>query len=321
MTMQQESARQAVVGLPRKRRFELMRWVVLIVAIYAAVVLTNFLVFNGSWNWELVGTYLFSQRIVLGVWNTIWLTVVALSIGLSMGLIVCAARVSRFPILRMWAFAYIWAMRATPPLVVMLLIYFLGALKPTVGVGLPFAPSFIEWPTNEVISPFTASVIGLSIYLGGKSAEIFRGGYVSVGTGQYEAIKALGISPWTALVRVTGPQAVRVLTPPLANEVVTMFKNTSLVSVIGFAELLTTVQRIYAVNFETIPMLTVACIWYLGLTSLLMAGQIWLERRSGRGFERRATEKTDKPSQGFDVPIPHEVPLAKTLGAKDASND
>lgn len=286
----------AVAALPRKRRFELARWATLVLSIYLLAILVNLLVFNDSWNWRLVGAYLFSPRVLLGIGNTIWLTLLALFFGLLLGLVVCMARLSRYPLLRGAMFCYVWVTRATPPLVVLLLIYFLGVLKPTLGVGLPFMNTFVEWPTNDLITPFTAAVVGLSFYLGGKSAEIFRSGYLAIGAGQHEAVKALGLPPRTALMRVIGPQALRALTPPLANEVVTAFKNTSLVSVVGYAELLTTVQRLYAVNFETIPMLTVACIWYLVLTSALMAGQIWVERRFGRGYDRRANAPA--PSDG-----------------------
>ena len=94
----------------------------------------------------------------------------------------------------------------------------------------------------------------------------------------------------TAYIKVLGPQVIRNITPALANETITIFKNTSLVSVIGFTELLTTVQNIYSVTFETIPLLTVAVIWYLALTSLAMVGQSMLERRFGRGFTRRTTQ-------------------------------
>lgn len=319
-TAEQSTGRDQILDLPRKRRFELMRWVILVVVLYVAVVAANFLIFNPAWNWQLVGSYLFSQRIVGAVWNTIWLTVLSLFFGLSLGLLACAARLSRFAVLRSAAIVYVWLIRATPPLVILLLIYFLGALKPTFGVGLPFGPNAIEWPSNELISQFTASIACLALYLGGKSAEIFRSGYLAVGAGQHEAVRALGLSRWTAVTRVTGPQAVRVLIPSMANEVVTMFKNTSIVSLVGYAELLTTVQRIYAVNFKTIPMLTVACIWYLALTSVLMLGQIRLEKKFGRGFDRRSgvgTEEAGTPRDlAPDIPLEVSIPLSETVGKK-----
>jgi polar amino acid transport system permease protein len=123
------------------------------------------------------------------------------------------------------------------------------------------------------------------MYLGGYSAEIFRGGVSAVDRGQREACKAIGMSDFRMMWHVVMPQAVRIIIPPLANELITMFKNTSLVTVIGYVELLTTVQLIYATNFETIPLLTVACIWYLALTSLAMAAQSLLERHFRKGVQ------------------------------------
>lgn len=298
-------SQKSLLELPQKHRFEWTRWVLLILAVYVLIVVADLLIFNDTWNWSLVLAHLFSERVLAGVWNTILLTVLTLFFGLLLGLVVCFGRLSRFAVLRASATIYIWLVRSIPPLAILLLIYFLGVLKPTLGVGFPFMPYIIEWPTNALISPFTAAVIGLTFYLGGKSAEIFRSGFLAVDRGQREAVKALGIPPTTAFLKVVGPQATRVLIPPLANEVVTMFKNTSLVSVVGFAELLTTSQRLYATNFETIPMLTVACIWYITLTSVLMIGQLWIEQRLSRGYSRHA-DSSNSDSGKTDAEAPDE---------------
>jgi polar amino acid transport system permease protein len=78
----------------------------------------------------------------------------------------------------------------------------------------------------------------------------------------------------------------RVIIPPTGNETISMLKNTSLVSAIAYAELLYSAQEIYAANFKTIPLLIVASIWYLAMTSVLYVGQYFIERRYGRGFSR-----------------------------------
>ena len=87
------------------------------------------------------------------------------------------------------------------------------------------------------------------------------------------------------------PQAIRVIVPPTGNEVISMLKNTSLASVVAYTELLYSVQLIYSANYKTIPLLIVASIWYLIMTSVLYVGQYFIERRYGRGFTRaeRAT--------------------------------
>ncbi len=97
--------------------------------------------------------------------------------------------------------------------------------------------------------------------------------------GQTRAAKALGMRPWTIFRRIVFPQAMRVIIPPVGNEVICMVKNTSLVSVIALAELLYTAQLIYARTYETIPLLIVASLWYLLVVSVLSAGQHGLERR------------------------------------------
>lgn len=282
--------------LPIKPRTGIAKWASIILAIYLFILGLEFFVFNENWKWPLVLDYLFSERIMQGLLNTITLTVVSTAIGLVIGLLTTWAKLSSLVVLRTVASIYIWAVRATPLLVLLLMIFFLGALVPRLGIGIPFGPTFFEVPTSEVISRFTAAVIGLALYLGGKAAEVFRSGIIAIDRGQFEACRAVGLSPWTTYSKVIGPQSIRVITPPMANEVITMFKNTSLVSVIGYTELLTTAQLIYARNFETIPLLTVAVIWYLVLTSIAMYGQSLLENRFGRGFDRRVHKEGDSES-------------------------
>lgn len=281
--------------LPISPRRRLSKWASLVVGVYLIALGVQFFVLNEKWQWGTVLAYLFSQQVMAGLLNTILLTVLSTVIGLVLGMITTWARLSDLPLLRLAAGAYIWIVRATPLLVILLMIFFLGALVPSLGIGIPFLAPLVEVPTNAVINRFTAAVVGLSIYLGGKSAEVFRSGVISINSGQFEACKALGMSPLSAYTRIIGPQIIRVITPSLANEVITMFKNTSLVSVIGYAELLTTVELIYARNFQTIPLLMVAVIWYLVLTSLAMYGQARLEKRFGRGFNRRVVSKAHDP--------------------------
>jgi len=297
--------KKAVAALPIRSRVSLKQWISYVLAAYAGLVLIQLFLFNENWQWDIIGSYLFSQIVMQGLLNTIQLTVLTTVFGLIIGVAIAWCRMSNLVVLRTFSILYIWIMRAMPPLVMLLIIYFVGALVPNFSIGIPFGPTFASIPANSVVSQFSAAVIGLSIYLGAYSAEIFRGGVQSLVAGQAEACTALGLSPTTAYVKVLGPQVVRNITPSLANEVITIFKNTSLVSVIGYTELLTTVQIVYAVTFETIPMLSVAVIWYLVLTSLAMVGQALLERRFGRGFNRRkgSVPRTTAaaPSAGKDL--------------------
>lgn len=264
------------------------RWISYAIGALIILLAVQFFVLNENWHWDVVGSWLFSQRVMAGLVNTLILTVISTAIGLVLGIINAVFRMSDLYVLRAIAAIYVWIIRASPALVLILFIYFLAALMPKLSFGIPFMTPFAEVPTNQVISQFSAAIISLSLYLGAYSSEIFRSGVLSVPSGQFEACHSLGLSTWQSYMKVLGPQIVRVITPTLANEVVTMFKNTALVSVIGYVELLTTVQLVYSQNFQTIPLLTVAMIWYLFLTSLAMLGQSRLERRFGRGFSRRS---------------------------------
>ncbi|MDR3399406.1 MAG: amino acid ABC transporter permease [Pandoraea sp.] len=239
---------------------------------------------NPRWQWDVVATYLFNGRVLAGLANTLILTALASALGLLLGGIVAACRMADNPVLRGAAFVYIWIIRATPTLAMLLFLFFISALVPRLYLPVPFLNvNLFDIDTSNVISRLSAAMIGLAIYLGGHSAEIFRSGLAAVDKGQREACKAMGMSDFRMMWHVVIPQAVRVIIPPLANELITMFKNTSLASVIGYVELLTTVQLIYSTTFETIPLLSVACLWYLFLTSLAMCGQLLLEKRFGKG--------------------------------------
>jgi len=252
--------------------------------VVALVLLYELFIDNPRWEWPIVWKYLFNKRVLIGLENTLILTGLTSVLGLLIGVVVAGCRMAENPVLRFAAYIYIWVIRAIPTLAALLFLFFLAALVPRLHLTIPFSNvTIFDIGTNNLISRFSAAVIGLAIYLGGHSAEIFRGGLTAVDNGQKEACKALGMSDAKMMWHVVMPQAIRIIIPPLANELITMFKNTSLVTVIGYVELLTTVQLIYSTTFETIPLITVACIWYLFLTSLAMLGQSLLERRFGRG--------------------------------------
>lgn len=293
-----DRVRAVAPDLPIVHRKGISHYLTYLLGALVVVMLVKFLALNPNWQWDVVGEWLFSERVMAGLVNTLILTVSSSVIGLMLGVVTAACRLSQYFVLRAIASAYIWVTRATPGLVLILLVYFFAALVPTLNIGIPFMNPIAEIPTNAIVSQFSAAVIGLSLYLGAYSAETFRGGVLAVPRGQFEACHSLGLSTWTTYRKVVGPQLIRVIIPPLANELVTMFKNTSLVSVIGYTELLTTVQLIYSQNLQTVPLLMVAVLWYLVLTSLAMIGQSFLERRFGRGFDRRIMpEAMDSRSQ------------------------
>jgi polar amino acid transport system permease protein len=159
-------------------------------------------------------------------------------------------------------------------------------LYPKISIGIPFGPSWLTANANNLITPLAAAILGLGLNEGAYMAEIVRAGILSVEQGQSEAAQALGMSRGQTLRRIILPQAMRVIIPPTGNETISMLKTSSLASVITVTELLYAVQLIYSVNFKTIPLLIVASIWYLIVTSVLTAGQYYVERYFARGSAR-----------------------------------
>jgi polar amino acid transport system permease protein len=260
------------------------RWVgVAVIAVLAAMLVHSFLT-NPNFEWDVVGQYLFSDPVLRGLRNTLILTVLSMAIGIVGGVLLAVMRLSPNPVLAGAAAVYIWLFRGTPVITQLIFWNFLAALYPRLGLGIPFGPTFVSVDTNAVISVFAASLLGLGLNEAAYMAEIVRGGIQSVDHGQSEAAGALGLSRTQTLRRIVLPQAMRVIVPPTGNETISMLKTTSLVVVIAYFELTVAVQTIYSRTFQTIPLLIVAALWYLALTSVLSVGQMFIERRFGRGF-------------------------------------
>jgi polar amino acid transport system permease protein len=260
------------------------RWVAIaVIAVLVAMLVHSFLT-NPNFGWDVVGQYLFSAPVLRGLRNTLILTVLSMAIGVVGGVLLAVMRLSPNPVLAGAAAVYIWLFRGTPLITQLIFWNFLASLYPRLGLGIPFGPTFVSVDTNTVISVFTAALLGLGLNEAAYMAEIVRGGIQSVDHGQSEAAGALGLSRIQTLRRIVLPQAMRVIVPPTGNETIAMLKTTSLVVVIAYFELTVAVQTIYSRTFETIPLLIVAALWYLALTSVLSVGQMFIERRFGRGF-------------------------------------
>ncbi len=237
--------------------------------------------------WDVVGEYFLSSQVLQGLVVTIELTVGAMLIGIVGGVTLAVMRLSANPIVRWVAWVYIWFFRGTPLLVQLLFWYNVGYAFPTLSIGIPFGPEFLHFSPNSLLTPLVAAFIGLGLNEAAYMAEIVRAGILSVDEGQFEAAQSLGMGRLQVMRRVVLPQAMRVIVPPTGNEVISMLKNTSLASVITVTELLYSVQLIYAATYQTIPMLLVASIWYIIVTTVLTVGQYYLERFFGRGSSRQ----------------------------------
>jgi polar amino acid transport system permease protein len=259
------------------------RWVAVGVLLVLGAMLVHSLVTNPAWRWDVVWRFLFAERVLKGLLITVELTVYSMIIGVVLGIVIAVMRLSPNPIVSTVAWAYAWFFRGTPVLVQVIFWSFIGALYPVLSLGIPFGPEFVYWDSNVLIAVFTGAVLGFGLNEAAYMSEIVRAGILSVDEGQTEAAEALGMTRLKVLRRIVLPQAMRVIIPPTGNETISMLKTTSLASVIAVGDLFTVVQRIYGENYIYIPLLLVASIWYLVLTSLLSVVQYFVERRYSRG--------------------------------------
>lgn len=229
--------------------------------------------------WSYVGTFLFAPVIIAGIWNTILMTAVAMLVGIVLGIVTAIMRISGNPVLSSIALGYVYVFRGAPALVQLLLWFNLALIFPTIGI-----PGLFEFRTVDVMTPFVAAMLGLGIQQGAYTSEVVRSGLLSVDSGQYEAARTIGMTQMQMLRRIVLPQAMRVMVPPVGNEVIGMVKLTSLASVIQFSEILHNAQIIYYANTRVLELLLVASFWYLVIVSVLSIGQHFIERHYGRGI-------------------------------------
>lgn len=287
------------------------RWLGALVIGVLIAMLVHALFFNERFGWDIVGQYMTDRSILIGLLRTLELTAVSMLIGIFLGVVLAVMRLSPNPIFSVTSWAYIWFFRGTPLLVQLIFWYNLSALFPRVSLGIPFGPEFASGSANTFITTYVAAILGLSLNEGAYMAEIVRGGILAVDEGQIEAAYALGIRRMQVMRRIVLPQAMRVIVPPTGNQVISMLKSSSLVSVISVPELLFTAQIIYSRNYETIPLLVVASIWYLVVTSVLTVGQFYIERHFGKGA---VSAQLPTPIERIRGRVRHIMATARTTG-------
>ncbi|KWC41226.1 ABC transporter permease [Burkholderia ubonensis] len=280
-----DAAADDTAALVRVRRRYWGRYVAS-VAIVAALAYIAAAFARGQIEWRVVGQFLTARSILTGLANTIVMTVLAMTVGVVLGVVTAVMRLSSNPVLGAIAQGYIWLFRGTPVILQLLLWFNLALVFPTLGI-----PGIAEYRTVDVMTPFLAAVLGLGINQGAYTSEVVRAGLLSVDTGQYEAAKSIGMARLQALRRIILPQAMRVIVPPIGNELIGMVKLTSLASVVQYAEMLHNAQNIYYANARVIELLIVAGIWYLAVVTVLSLAQAGVERRFARGAGRTAGRK------------------------------
>ncbi|MEV4561594.1 amino acid ABC transporter permease [Kitasatospora sp. NPDC049285] len=265
------------------------RWIAAVVALLSLIGLVGSLAKNPNLHWDVVGHYLFADLIFDGLVTTLWLTVAAMAVGLALGTLVAIMRLSTNPVLHGLSTLFVWLFRGTPLLVQIIFWAYAAALYKHLMIGIPFTTiTFVEFDTNQLLTPSIAALLALGLNEAAYASEIVRAGIQSVDPGQAEAAHSLGMKPALAMRRIVLPQAMKVIIPPMGNETINMLKTTAYVSVIAAHDLMSNIQDVYAQNYQVIPMLVVAALWYLALTTVLSVPQAWLERRYGRGTSRSA---------------------------------
>jgi polar amino acid transport system permease protein len=249
------------------------------------VVLVAFLAFgfvtNPNIEWGVVGDYLFDPNVLNGLLLTLEMTALGMLLGLALAVVIGVMRTSSSAVVAGFAAAWVFVFRGVPLVVLLIFLGNLGLFFDEFRLGVPFTDlTVVSTPVAEVVTPFVASFLALALAGSGYMAEVVRSGLLSVGTGQHEAAKALGVTPAGTLRHVVLPQALRVIIPPLGNEMIGMLKASAIVSVIAGGDLMTAVLGISGVTFRTIEMLIVGTIWYLLVIAVLSIGQFFLERKA-----------------------------------------
>jgi len=246
-----------------------------------------------AYDWPAVGKYLFDRRISEAAVFTLLLTVISMVIAIILGVVLAVMRQSENPVVKSVAWVYLWIFRGTPVYVQLVFWGLIAIIYQSIDLGIPFTDPWVSIPTTTALNAFWIAVIGLSLNEAAYMAEIVRAGLLSVDPGQNEAATALGMSWGKTMRRVVLPQAMRVIIPPTGNEVISMLKTTSLVSAVPFTlELYSRSRDISVEIFNPIPLLIVASLWYLAVTSVLMVGQYFLEKRYARGVGVRPDRPT-----------------------------
>ena len=209
---------------------------------------------------QIMGTALLMME---GAQITLEIFCVTLLLSLPLGLLVALCRISKLGPLRLLMEFYIWLMRGTPLMLQLLFVYF---ALPMVGIRLP-----------DIAAALLAFTLNYAAYF----AEIFRAGIQSIGRGQYEAAKSLGMTYTQTMRRIIVPQMIRHVLPPVSNETINLVKDTSLIYILAMNDLLRVARTIVQREFDMMPFF-VATVFYLAMTFVLTWGFKKLEAYYGK---------------------------------------
>lgn len=230
-----------------------------------------------AFDWHILWERLFhpDHDFARALWTTIYIAVVAQTLGVLLGLVAALMRRSRSLVVRVAAAIYVLFFRGTPIIVQIFFIYF-GA---NLFLGFDLFPRTIDLGLIHLDGAVAAGIVGLALNEGSYMSEIIRAGITAIDSGQMEAAKSLGMTQALAMRRIVLPQAARVIVPPLGNEFNGMLKVTSLLAFIGVYEMFQDADVRYAATFQPAEYFTAVALWYLLLTTVWTLIQMQIERR------------------------------------------
>jgi polar amino acid transport system permease protein len=283
--------REAASGPPAAERVLPLRhpwrWLATAVVLVLAAQVAHGLVTNPFYQWDRFGYWFLRPTILDGLLITLEVTAFSAVLGLLGGVVLALGRLSRSPVLRAVSWTYIWLLRSTPLIVLLLFLYNFSALYQTLSLGVPFGPALFTFDESRLATDMAIAVIGLSLNEAAYAAEVVRAGLLSVDQGQHEAAAALGLPRRFQFLRIVLPQALRAIVPGYVNQLIGLVKSTSLVFYVSLLDLFGSVQSLGSTYpGDIVPLLLVATVWYILLTSLVSIAQFYVERRSSRGSLR-----------------------------------
>jgi polar amino acid transport system permease protein len=281
-----QSTKSAIKAVPLRHP---LRWAA---ALYLVLVAAAFIVdasHRSAYDWKSFNKYIFDARVFKAAGVTLSLTVIAMFFAILLGIALAVMRRSPNPVFRNVSWIFIWIFRGTPVYVQLVFWGLLSTIYHSFFIGIPdihFSHFYlgVHFAISQTASLYWLAIIGLSLNEAAYMAEIVRAGLLSVDNGQEEAAKSLGMSWWTTMRFIVIPQAMRIIIPPTGNEIVSMLKTTSLVTAVPLVtDLYARTRNISDEIYNPIPLLMVACAWYLFFTTILMFAQYFIEKRFARG--------------------------------------
>ncbi|MEU6228805.1 amino acid ABC transporter permease [Streptomyces sp. NPDC047042] len=263
------------------------RWILTTVVLVLVAQIIHGLATNPFYQWDRFQYWFLRPTVLDGLLITLEVTLFSAVLGLLGGILLALARLSGSPVLRAVSWIYIWLFRSVPLIVVLLFLYNFSALYQTLSLGVPFGPAFFTFDESRLATDMVVAVVGLSLNEAAYAAEVVRGGILSVDQGQHEAASALGLPKRYQFAKIVFPQALRSITPNYVNQLIGLIKATSLVFYVSLLDLFGTVQSMGSTYpGDIVPLLLVATVWYLILTSVVSVIQFYVERYYARGATR-----------------------------------